>query len=401
MQVDPSDERLPLFDRFPALRDSVAWTSIGAWPTPILHADAFAAAAGIESLYIKREDLSHPDCGGNKTRGLEFLIARGREVGADCFVTFSSAGSHHISKTAWHARRFGIETVAVFVNQPNSAYVRRNIGAALACGARYIPANRLTVVPRTLWAYLSESMRRRRRRRGDRASRVDATDTSTPQRPVYFIAPGGTTRRSMLGHVNAAFELASQIEAGEMPTPDYIHVVMGSLGTAAGLALGLKLAGLSSRVVGVTVSYPWYCTPGRLARFARRVNRWMRELDPEVPLVEMRRQDFTVINDALGDGYALFTPRGEALARTMYLTHGIRMDGTYTAKALDGMMQFIDQRGLRRATHLFWHTYFEFPPCTLTPDQAPNSVRRYFETPGQPWGLDLDAPRPRDAGPRS
>jgi 1-aminocyclopropane-1-carboxylate deaminase/D-cysteine desulfhydrase-like pyridoxal-dependent ACC family enzyme len=366
---------LLLFNRFPRLRDRIAWTPIGQWPTPVLRADDFGHRVGLASLHLKREDLSHPDCGGNKTRGLEFLIARAVERGAECIVTCSSAGSHHISKTAWHAKRFGIDTVAIFLDQPVSEYVRRNLATALSSGARYILANKLTIVPKTLMTYVSESFRR---------------NWAEGSRPVYFIAPGGTNTRSMLGHVNAALELKTQVDAGVMPAPDYIFVVMGSLGTAAGVALGLKLAGLSSRVVGVTVSYPWYCTRRRLARFARRANQWMRRLDSSVPDADMRPGDFDVVHSALGEGYALFTPRGESLARMLYEAHGVRADGAYTAKALDGMMQYIEANQLSSSNHLFWHTYFEFPPCELAAEAIPASVRRYFETPIQPWTIEDD-----------
>ncbi len=391
------DSPLPIFDRFPALRDCVAWKPIGHWPTPILSADAFATCLGLKSLHIKREDLSHPDCGGNKTRGLEFLLARAVERGARCIVTFSSAGSHHISKTAWHARRFGIDTTGVFVDQPVSEYVRRNIGIAIASGAHYVRANRLTVIPKTAMAFLRESWRSRRRRASEAAG--DSRSASTATGHVYFVAPGGTTRRSMLGHVNAALELKAQVESGALPEPDYIYVVLGSLGTAAGLALGLKLAGMSSRVVGVTVSYRWYCTPRRIARFARRVNAWMRRMDPSVPDVSLRPGDLDVVHTALGDGYALFTQRGETLARRLFQTQGLRTDGTYTAKALDGMMQYIESRKLRESKHLFWHTYFDFPPCDMSADEVPSSVRRYFNVAGQPWAIDDGAPLSTPASP--
>lgn len=385
-----------MFDRFPALRGGVAWKPIGHWPTPILPADAFAAEIGLKSLYIKREDLSHPDCGGNKTRGLEFLLARAVERDARCLVTFSSAGSHHISKTAWHARRFGIDTIGVFVDQPVSEYVRRNIGVAIASGAQYIRANRLTVVPKTAMAFLRASWRSRRR-----WASGDARRASTTSGGVYFIAPGGTTRRSMLGHVNAALELKKQVASGELPEPDYVYVVLGSLGTAAGLALGLKLAGMSTRVVGVTVSYRWYCTPRRIARFGRRVNAWMHRMDPSVPDVKLRPGDLDVVHTALGDGYALFTQRGEALARRLFQTMGLRTDGTYTAKALDGMMQYIESKQLQASKHLFWHTYFDFPPCDLSADEVPTSVRRYFTAAGQPWSIDDGAPLSTPASPAS
>ena len=54
--------------------------------------------------------------------------------------------------------------------------------------------------------------------------------------------------------MNAAFELKNQIEEGLLPEPDYIYIALGSAGTAAGLILGLKLAGLQSKVIPVRVS---------------------------------------------------------------------------------------------------------------------------------------------------
>jgi hypothetical protein len=65
----------------------------------------------------------------------------------------------------------------------------------------------------------------------------------------------------------------------------------------------------------------------------------------------------------------------------MAAAEGVEMDGTYTAKALHGMMQFIARHGLHDRSHLFWHTYF--PPPAITPDaeriaKLPAVLRRYL-----------------------
>ena len=70
----------------------------------------------------------------------------------------------------------------------------------------------------------------------------------------YLIVPGASSARGCLGYVSAAFELAEQIKTGEVPQPDDIFVPVGSNGTIAGLEVGLRLAGLPIRVVGVRVS---------------------------------------------------------------------------------------------------------------------------------------------------
>src|SRR5207244_7641173 len=48
----------------------------GDWPTPLEPAPpALAGAVGVAALALKREDRSARRCGGNKVRGLEFLLA--------------------------------------------------------------------------------------------------------------------------------------------------------------------------------------------------------------------------------------------------------------------------------------------------------------------------------------
>lgn len=366
----------PLFDRYPRLAETLPWYSIGAWPTPIQHAPKFGAAHAIPRLYIKREDMSHPVVGGNKVRGLEFLLADAMRHGAGSIVSFSSMGSHHLARTAFHARQAGLDMISVAVDQPNARYVRENLRLAINAGARYVGANYLTILPRVL------------------IEQLRATNRRSGRRP-YFIPPGGTNSLSCAGHVNAAFELRRQVDEGVMPEPDFIYVAMGSLGTAAGLLLGCRLAGLRSRIVGVVVSHRWYCTRGRTARWANRTLRILRKADSSIPLVRLRTKDVDVVSSALGPGYGTITPEGVALARELFEHEGVISDGTYTAKALAGMMCYINDRAEHNKVHLFWHTYHDLvgsgqcdPPVV-----CPRALDRYFIESAQP--LDSELPHRR------
>ena len=115
--------------------------AIGHWPTPVESAAEFAHANGLASFWTKREDLSHPLAGGNKVRGLEFLLADVQRRGAKSILTLSSVGSHHICKTAWHARQLGLSTTAIVLHQPAQPYVAANLCVDLSSGAELIPAN--------------------------------------------------------------------------------------------------------------------------------------------------------------------------------------------------------------------------------------------------------------------
>lgn len=351
----------PLFDAFPNLASSVSWMSLGHWPTPVQEAKRFATECGLKNLFIKREDLSHPHGAGNKVRGLEFLLADAQLRGARTIVTASAVGSHHVCKTAWHARQLGIDTVAIIVPQPKADYVARNLLLGASVGTRYVPANYVTAIPKVIRELL------RRNAHG--------------QRP-YWIAPGGTTPLSCLGHVNAAMELRKQIDAGQLPIPDYLYVAMGSLGTAAGLAVGCALAGLPTQIVGVVVSHRWYATKGRWLRLARRVHLQMRSVDASVPDWSVDRRRFHVVGSALGRGYAHRSEGASQLAERMHTTEKTELDGTYTAKAAHGMMQFIDANKLHDRVHLLWHTFHAIgprPDLAKYREQLPPALQNYID----------------------
>jgi D-cysteine desulfhydrase len=57
-----------------------------------------------------------------------------------------------------------------------------------------------------------------------------------------------------LGYVEAGLELAGQLEGGSCPVPSGIYVAAGSLGTVAGLAIGLELAGRPLPVHAVRIT---------------------------------------------------------------------------------------------------------------------------------------------------
>ena len=363
-----------LYQRFPGLADAVEWRPLVARPTPITTLVNFAQRHRLASLHVKREDRTHPTSGGNKLRSLEFLLPRALARGADTLVTAGAVGSNHVASTACHARSLGLDTVAAVVAQPPAAYAQANLIAGLDAGARYIPIHPLTAVPRCLAEWVRLKLVKHRR--------------------LYYVPPGGTSPRSCLGHVDAALELAGQVRAGVLPEPEFLFVGMGSMGTAAGLMLGCKLAGLSTRVVGVVVFHRWLCTARRCAALARRTLRFLRQRDSTVPDLPLRAADLDVVTTALGGGYAHFTADAVTAARDAYTDDGLRLDGTYTAKTLAGLLHSVDRHGLHNRRLLLWHTYGPRPAPTAAQLAAaesalPRSLRRYLRE-RQP----LDEPLP-------
>ncbi|APS38744.1 MULTISPECIES: 1-aminocyclopropane-1-carboxylate deaminase/D-cysteine desulfhydrase [unclassified Salegentibacter] len=65
------------------------------------------------SLYLKREDLLHPEVSGNKFRKLKYNIARALEQKQKTLLTFGGAFSNHISATAAAGQLFHLKTIGI------------------------------------------------------------------------------------------------------------------------------------------------------------------------------------------------------------------------------------------------------------------------------------------------
>ena len=71
-----------------------------------------AEEKGIE-IYMKRDDLIHPEISGNKWRKLKYNLLKARADGKEMIVTLGGAYSNHIAATAALGKEFGIRTKGI------------------------------------------------------------------------------------------------------------------------------------------------------------------------------------------------------------------------------------------------------------------------------------------------
>jgi D-cysteine desulfhydrase len=197
------------------------------------------------------------------------------------------------------------------------------------------------------------------------------------------IPAGGTCPRGIAGYVNAALELKGQISAGEMPEPDFIYVPLGSMGTAVGLALGLKAAGLKCRIIAIRVIEERLANAKKMARLFQETASFLRKLDPEFPEFLLGEGDWTVRDDCLGGGYACFTEKAMKAAALMKEKAGVILNGTYSAKAFSALLDDAEKQVLKGKTVLFWNTYNSRDLSSFATgvdyQQLPVAFHRYFE----------------------
>ena len=357
---------IELFARYPRLADTLPWRPLGQWPTPVQRAETDFAGERCAGLWLKRDDRCAEPYGGNKVRKLEFLLADAIERGHKRVHTFGVAGSNHALATAIYADALGLEARLLLGPQSNSSFVGRNLLLGRWAGARHMHCP-------------TEAAARS-------ASRV--LELGHSGRASRRIPGGGSSSLGAAGFVSAGLELAAQVRAGSLPAPDVIYLALGTMGTAAGLALGLAAAGLPTRLVLVRVVRADIASPARFRALYHGAARLLHRADPRFPLRPLEPARLEVRHEFIGPGYARFTPEGMAALREARAAFDVGLEGTYTGKAFAALLADLETGRLAGQQVLFWNTYNgqPMPPAAMALDyrELPPPFHRYFEAPFQP-----------------
>lgn len=300
-------------------------------PTPIMEATRLATEMGGPKLWIKRDDLTGFGFGGNKIRGLEFLLADALAQQADTLVTGAGLQSNYVRATAAVAAYAGLHMIAVYSGIPPSQ-VQGNYRLTRLLGAEI----RFTGDPD--------------RASVDRAIEETARELRSIGRKPYTIPRGGASVLGTFGYVRAVYELAEQCAAKGI-VPDAIVVASGSCGTQAGLLAGVHLLHLPWRIEGFTVSRPVDEVQARVLSLAQAAVERLGFSGTIAP------HDVIVHGGFIGPGYGVPTPEGAEAIRLTARCEGIFLDPTYTGKAMAGFLAYTRARHFtREETVVFLHT---------------------------------------------
>lgn len=287
--------------RFPAV--DLPCIDLGSWPTPIRPLPGFDAGAG--ALWWKDEGPSG-SYGGNKVRKLEWILGAARAAHATDLLTTGATGSHHVIAVSHYARPLGMRTHAVVIPQPDTEHARVNEAAAAREGASLRKVGAPWLVPTAMlwdWARLSR--------------------TGTP----YFIGPGGSDALGTIGWVGGGLEIAEQIAGTGV---DRVVVACGSSGTAAGILLGLRIAGSPAEVVAVRVVDRIATSTSRIRRLARAAERRLNAAGARLAPVSL--DGLRLVHDWY-DGYGVENARTRDVTAEAH-AHGLFVECTYTARSL-------------------------------------------------------------------
>jgi len=349
---------------------------ISSLPTPIVPLPNLGKKFGHSNLFMKRDDLSGSIYGGNKIRKLEFLLGEALAEGRKSVITYGAVGSNHALATAICCQQLGLRVISILTPQQTNAHVRKNILMQHAVGAE------LHFVP-------------------DYTHLPDATESISKHRTAidgiapYIIPPGGTNATGALGFVNAALEMAEQIQ------PDVIYLPMGTGGTLAGLLVGLKLAGLPTRVEAIRVVDPAFRNETHVKALCDELENIIQRRGAETaeqnikmkslrsprlcvdkPIDRVKESDIIIRNEFYGEDYGIPTPAGRDAVQLFQTLENVSLETTYTGKCTAALLHDLRSGALDGQTVLYWNTLnsrdFSEEIANIDPHALPPEFHSYF-----------------------
>jgi 1-aminocyclopropane-1-carboxylate deaminase/D-cysteine desulfhydrase-like pyridoxal-dependent ACC family enzyme len=351
-----------LFTRYPALRRALPIINIGHFPTRVSQAESLTRAEGfeIDNLWFKHDEQCAPAYGGNKIRKLEFLLGDAIKQGSRSVFTYGGAGSNHALATSINCHEHGLLCTAILTPEPATAAVRNTLRYHVALGTNIKYARHYDEI---------------------HAAAEEVRDEMGED--CYEIPFGGSSWVGCCGFVNAAFELADQIESGALPAPDVIYLAMGTTGSAVGLALGLQIAGLPTRIEAVQVTPASMRQDQLFARLFAETNKELFARDAHIPILTEPFAGVTLRTDQLGKGYAIPTDAAREAAALVMEHLGIPVSLTYTGKALAALIADARQNKLDGQNVLFWNTYNAQPYPGFNSNESwrnlPEELHEFFD----------------------
>ncbi len=245
------------------------------------------------NLFIKRDDLIHPEIPGNKWRKLKYNIAQAQLENKTTLLTFGGAYSNHITATAAAGKNLGFKTIGIIRGEEYQP-LNKSLQFAKDCGMKLVYLDRENYKLKNSDALLT-------------------TQDSRLLSEAYIIPEGGANELAVKG----CAEIVDEIDIDF----DYICCACGTGTTIAGMATNLKP---HQKAIGFAV-----------LKHPNLVN--------EINERFLTHNSKLIIQNYPFGGYAKTTPELIQFIKDFYKEHQILLDYVYTGKLMYGIFDLISK----------------------------------------------------------
>jgi len=291
--------------------------SLAQLPTPIHRLHNFGKQLHGPQLWIKRDDLTGLEGGGNKTRKLEFLVGDAVATGADMLATAGAIQSNHTRQTAAAAAKCNLQCALLhFAWTRDAGPAYRKVGNILLS----------SIMGAELFLDDTE------RPIEDQSPLGEFCDYLKARGHAPYLIPAGASehRLGSLGYMVCAAEIVAQSQLLDIHF-DYIVHCTGSSSTQAGLVAGLAAMGENTRVIGIA-------DDGETSIKRERVLQLANDALAETGLSARVSSSDVEIIAADSNPYGIADSETFDLIRLLARTEGLIADPVYEGKALRGLL---------------------------------------------------------------
>lgn len=245
------------------------------------------------SVFIKREDLLHPQISGNKFRKLKYNLHQARQMGYNTLLTFGGAYSNHIAAVAAAGNEFNFNTIGIIRGEELVDKINDN------------PTLRLAQQQGMQLVFVSRADYRGK-------TKADFIQKLNNQFGKFYLIPeGGTNQLAVQGCTEI-------LTAQDKQRFDYVCCAVGTGGTIAGI---IESSTEQQTILGF---------PALKGDFLQaEIKRWT------------YKTNWQLIPDYHYGGYAKTTPALLQFVQNFKAQTGIEIEPVYTGKMLFGLFDLI------------------------------------------------------------
>lgn len=283
------------------------------------------------NLYIKRDDCTALAFGGNKTRHLEFIMAKILSGDYDCILTGAASQSNFCRQAVAAANKLNLDSYLVLMHGIKGRLMQGNFLLYNILGANVdvVEGEDLEEIPRHLDKKYKELIREGRK-------------------PLLIYGGFGKEDTVLAGisYANAMAEIDLQMKEQNFMA-DHLFVTAANM-TQAGCELGAKILNWPTRLQGIS---PVYWEMNIKKDIARICNEGANLLDLNLEFTdEMINHD----NSYVGEKYGAATKEGVEAMKLLAKKEGIILDPVYTSKGFAALIDYVKKGIIKKGENVIF-----------------------------------------------